>query len=195
MGDCSISEWVDISGYEGVYQINRRGEIRSLPRTIFRTNGTTQFFKGKLLKPHLNSSGYPVLRLSDSTHNNRKMVRVHRLVAETFIPNPDDKPEVNHIDGNKQNFSIYNLEWVTPRENRKHAWNAGLRNRSHLPIKCGEDKENSKLTNNIVFEMREMRKRNISFSKIAKVYGVHKTTAINAIKGVTWKHLLSPPTE
>ena len=68
--------------------------------------------------------GYPAVDLYQN--GERKTVRVHRLVAETFIPNPDNKPEVNHIDGNKYNNDVSNLEWVTSRENCRHAWDNGL---------------------------------------------------------------------
>ena len=68
--------------------------------------------------------GYPSIDLY--TNGERRTRRVHRLVAEAFIPNPDNKPEVNHIDGNKHNNDVSNLEWVTSKENCRHAWNNGL---------------------------------------------------------------------
>lgn len=79
----------------------------------------------KVLKPLLNKVGYLQLGLYISGKQTRKYL--HRLIAEAFIPNPENKPEVNHIDGNKQNNSISNLEWVTPSENRKHAYTIGLK--------------------------------------------------------------------
>lgn len=70
------------------------------------------------------SKGYEIVDLYKN--GKRKTVRVHRLVAEAFIPNNDNKPEVNHIDGNKHNNNVDNLEWVTKKENCRHAWNNNL---------------------------------------------------------------------
>ena len=69
-------------------------------------------------------NGYPSIDLYDNGERSTK--RVHRLVAEAFIPNPDNKPEINHIDGDKHNNDVSNLEWVTSKENCQHAWNRGL---------------------------------------------------------------------
>lgn len=188
--------WISVEGYEGVYEINKVGQVRSTERVIYKSNGATQKLKGKMLKTHLNSSGYPVLRLSNLTNGKREMVRLHRLLAEHFIPNPEHKPEVNHIDGNKANFTLSNLEWVTPKENRKHAWDAGLRTRKHLPIHYGENKVNAKLTRYKVKEMKKLRMTGLSYSEIAKLFSVSKKTAMNAIKNITWKtHLPEPPKE
>ena len=74
---------------------------------------------GVFLVPETTEKGY--LRVDLMRNGERKHMKVHRLVAETFIPNPHRKPQANHIDGNKQNNSISNLEWVTNDENRKHA--------------------------------------------------------------------------
>lgn len=71
-----------------------------------------------------NSKGYLITDLYEN--GTRNTVRVHRLVAEHFVPNPSSKPEVNHIDGNKNNNDVSNLEWVTKKENCRHAWNTGL---------------------------------------------------------------------
>lgn len=101
----------DIKGYEGLYSINDQGEVYS-------------YITGKILTPHTCSSGYlKVILCKNKVHKNRM---IHRLVAEAFIPNHDGKPTVNHIDGNKQNNCVSNLEWNTYSENLKHAYSYGL---------------------------------------------------------------------
>ena len=113
-------EWRDVVGYEGLYQVSELGNIRSLPRLAMRSNGKPLTINGKILSPGTDPKGY--LRACLGKHNTMK---VHRLVAAAFIPNPLNLPEVNHIDGNKQNNSIENLEWVSHADNVKHAVSIG----------------------------------------------------------------------
>ena len=109
--------WKDIQGYEGLYQVSNYGRIRSFKR--MKNNKEARQFK---LTP--NSTGYISVGLRK---NGKKILyQVHRLVAESFIPNPENKPQVNHIDGNKTNNHISNLEWVTASENTQHAYKMGL---------------------------------------------------------------------
>lgn len=103
--------WKDIPGYEGLYQASNLGRIRSLH---FR-GGKNQ----KILTPY-NVLGY--LRIRIFKDKKQKSIGVHRLIALTFILNPENKPEVNHIDGNKTNNIVENLEWVTASENVTHAF-------------------------------------------------------------------------
>ena len=116
--------WKDIEGYEGVYQVSTCGNIKSLAKP--RKNGNSRCYiqKEKLLKQSFTSTGYKKVELYKD--GKRKSFKVHRLVAIAFIPNPDNKPEVNHIDGNKINNNIDNLEWVTSSENTIHAYETGL---------------------------------------------------------------------
>ena len=108
--------WKDIKGYEGLYKISNLGRIKSLPR-----NGTIK--NERIIKYSLDKYGYPQVIL----HNKKyKCFRVHRLVAKTFIPNPENKLTVNHIDGNKLNNCVDNLEWNTVEENNNHALRMGL---------------------------------------------------------------------
>lgn len=109
--------WKDIEGYEGLYQISNFGNVKSL---LFNHSSYS-----KLLSNRLVNGGYCQVVLYKN--KNRKAFYVHVLVANAFIPNPSNLPEVNHKDGNKTNNNISNLEWVTPRENSLHAVNTGLR--------------------------------------------------------------------
>ena len=116
--------WVKIKGYEDFYEISSSGEIRSKDRTVTDKIGRTRSWKGKTLNPNIAPNGY--YRVSFSINRNRKQFYVHRLIAEHFIPNPDNLPQVNHIDGNKLNNSLDNLEWVTVQDNVIHAYKNGL---------------------------------------------------------------------
>lgn len=114
-------EWRDIKGYEGYYQVSSNGRVRSLDKTVYRKNGTTCFCKGRIIKQNDQGAGYLSVHLcKDGLHNT---TLVHRIVALNFIPNPDSKLQVNHIDGNKHNNMVSNLEWCTGKENMKHAMN------------------------------------------------------------------------
>ena len=118
--------WVKIKGYEEFYEISPSGEIRSKDRTVTDKIGRTRSWKGKVLNPDVAPNGY--YRVSFSINRKRKQFYVHRLIAEYFIPNPDNLPQVNHIDGNKLNNSLDNLEWVTVQDNVIHAYKNGLIN-------------------------------------------------------------------
>lgn len=114
--------WKDIKGYENIYQVNEKGEIKSLDRFIVKSNGVKEFKKGKFISStHNKRSNYLECHLS--MNGKRKCYKVHRLVAETFIPNPSNHPVVNHKDGNRLNNNVDNLEWCTYSENLKHSYN------------------------------------------------------------------------
>jgi hypothetical protein len=102
--------WEDLRDYEGKYQINRLGEIRSLSRGRIRT-----------LTPYPNHKGYLLVKLYKSISDKRTFI-LHRLFAQQFIPNPNNYCQVNHIDGNPKNNKINNLEWVDNRMNMNHRY-------------------------------------------------------------------------
>lgn len=134
--------WKPIDGYEGIYEVSSFGRIKSLER-IIKNSGTRSGYsklKERILTPRVNKKRHGYYEISLKKNGMEKRYKVHRLVAMAFIPNPEGKPEVNHIDGNKSNNSILNLEWVTSKENKQHAWQTGLANSNHRkrPIKCNE---------------------------------------------------------
>ena len=106
--------WKPITGYEGFYEISNQGRVRSLDRILIGENGR-RLIKGIILKPSTNNEGYNVVNLSKNKI--KKQYTVHRLVAETFIPNPDNKPEVDHKNTIKTDNRAKNLRWCTGVEN------------------------------------------------------------------------------
>jgi len=104
-------EWRDIKDYEGTYKVSNTGKIKSLDRYIDYSNGKTYFYKGIFLKPQKHPAGY--LQVGLSLNGETNSLLIHRLVAEAFIENPNNLPEVNHKDENKKNNFINNLEWCT----------------------------------------------------------------------------------
>lgn len=105
--------WKDIEGFEGLYQVSNLGNVKSLKRNIILKPGIVAYKKTK-------ENGYYIVNLKS------KPFYIHRLVAEAFIPNPENKPQINHIDCNKRNNNVKNLEWVTREENIQHAYKNNL---------------------------------------------------------------------
>ena len=122
-----LEVWKDIQGYEGIYQVSTHGKVRSLSRQLHNKSG---YFtsKEKMLKSRLSGRDEKNKYLEVALYKNHKRqdVRVHRLVAKAFIPNPNSYPIINHKDGNKKNNNVNNLEWCTHKQNRQHAINNGL---------------------------------------------------------------------
>lgn len=182
--------WRDITDYEGMYQISNSGNVRGLDRTIVTRLGVKQKIKGMVMKQALNHKGYPIIYLS--AKNKCKTMSVHRIVAKAFIDNSNKYPEVNHIDGNKENNNVENLEWCTPSQNCLHAHATGLRTSKHM-------KRLRKLTFPQVEMMREMwthslntqctQKRGKPFSQrwLGKCFGIDKQTVEAIVTYKTYK--------
>lgn len=122
--------WRDIVGYEGLYQVSNLGRVRSLDRKHEmyqhkKKQLVERKIKGKIIRINKRVNGYLFVVLYKNGEGKSK--NVHRLIAEAFIPNPNNLPQVNHKDGNKCNNTIENLEWCTASYNVKHAFDNGLK--------------------------------------------------------------------
>lgn len=119
--------WKDIQGYEGRYQISTCGRVKSLSHVRYLGTSGYKRFKEKMLAPVYNQKGYARVGLKDKNHHQRTL-SIHRLVAEAFIPNPDNLPQVNHKDENKSNNNVENLEWTSCKDNVNYG--TGVKRRS-----------------------------------------------------------------
>lgn len=163
-----------ILGYRFIYKINSNGIV-----TGYHDNRGGLLKNGYIVKPTIKSTGYLGIKLFKN--GVRKCYSIHRLLAIMFIPNPHKKPCVNHIDGNKLNNSLKNLEWCTIKENNIHAYKNNLCKR----IK-GQDSHNSKITNDIAIKIFNENGRHID---LAKKYNLYPAT-IGSIKcGRSWSHI------
>jgi hypothetical protein len=162
--------WKDIPGFDGLYLVSNKGNVRSYPRITEDKNGRFLSAKGKVIKPCLTDRGYlKVFLVKDGV---RTAKRVNRLVAEVFVPNVYNKPEVNHKNGNKTDNRAENLEWCTRQENVKHAYDTGL------------NPSRRKLTDKQVEEIRVVYKphsREFGTVALAKKYGVSHVTIRDAL--------------
>lgn len=115
--------WKTIPGFNGVYEVSSTGRVRRVKQGESH-NGKVPYY--------LHGCGKRYKKVCLSNGGRKRMLSIHRLVAEAFIPNPENKPQVNHIDGDKSNNSADNLEWTTASENTKHAVRSGLITREHI---------------------------------------------------------------
>ena len=112
--------WVDIKGYDGLYQVSDKARVRVLDRWCpLPKSGKLRLYPGHILNPHPSIRGYLMVSLNP-INGKRKFCTVHRLVAEAFVPNPDNLPEVNHKDEDKTNNLPSNLEWCDSKYNASY---------------------------------------------------------------------------
>lgn len=174
--------WVDINGYEGLYKISKSGFVKSMAKTwICGTN--TKRSKPDTMLSICKTTEYHNVRLH-KTGLKSKFCHIHRLIAEHFIPNPENKREVNHINGDKHDNRIENLEWVTSSENRQHAFDIGLK-------KAAKGSEHWNCKPIMIIYLKS--NRTISFPTMkmaAKETGIGETTMYYNLRGIqkSWNH-------
>ena len=170
--------WKDVGGYEGMYKVSNLGNVKSLDRfTRYKNTDFKMRIKGTVLKHNKITKGYLQVRLSKNGKS--KCYLVHRLVMNAFNPTDNSKFEINHIDGNKDNNIPTNLEWVTPKENVRHAYINGLADNT-----IGNNK---KLNENQVFEIIELSKTGKYTQKeIGGKFGVNRDTVRAILQGKYW---------
>lgn len=162
--------WKDIKGFEGCYQISNKGRVKSLGRYVNAKANNKQYIKEKIRKTNNTTAGYEYVVLTKT--NVRKTLLVHRLVAEAFVENPENKTCVNHIDENKSNNSSTNLEWCD------YSYNNTYKN-IHL----------RRNTDNVVrkviqydLDMHEIKRWN-SITEAANVFGARLSNIVKCCKG------------
>ena len=176
--------WRAIKGYEGLYEVSNMGRIKSVERTARcgLNGGCYRTVSEKILKADISSNGYLLIGLSKGGKVNR--YSIHRLVAEAFIPNIDNLPCINHIDENKENNCVENLEWVTYKENNNHGTHneklseklRGRKQSEESNKKRAEKLRGRKLSEETIRKRAEKQRNNPKLSK--PVIAIHKINGL-----------------
>lgn len=174
--------WKEVDGYNGIYLVSNLGRVKSIDHYIRNKHDSRSLKKGRILKQSMSVKGY--LQVSLSKNTKRFSTGAHRLVALHFIPNPQNKPQVNHINGIKHDNRMQNLEWCTNSENQIHA----VKNKLTNPNYC-EKHHNSKLTNEQVKTARRMHELGWSNIILSKHYNITATAMSNILRKKTYINL------
>jgi hypothetical protein len=171
-----MEKWKDIDGFEGIYQISNYGRVMNVKTKTL-----------KIFAKH--SNGYLCVHLYKQGKCSAKLV--HRVVALHFIENNENKPVVNHIDGNKHNNHVDNLEWNTHLENAKHAWDNGLYDKNlDRPWVRGSNSGKSKLDEQKAKEIYTLANTSIfTLKEIAEIYKISKPVVIQIKNKKAWVHI------
>jgi len=175
--------WKPVRGYESYYEVSNDGEIRTIERII--TLPTHSYLKKqKLLTQYKDGKGYMHVKLYDG-RGKPKSLTIHRIVASAFLDNPNNLAEVNHIDHNKNNNNLDNLEWISRGDNIRHSYSK----RDPKTYK-GSGNKNSKLTEDAVISIRkEYEEKKTTYKNLADKHGVGITLIGYIIKNQVWKHV------
>lgn len=170
-----MEEWKTINNYEGYYEISNYGNVRSLNRNYIDTIGRNVFKKGREQKKYIRRNYYSVWLNKD---NKSTPFSIHRLVANHFIPNINNKPSVNHINCDKLNNYEWNLEWCTSKENTNHAIENKL-----IIFSSGEKSRCVKLKEEQVFYIL---KSNLTQQELADKFKVSRSNISSIKRGKSW---------
>ena len=174
--------WKIIPDYNDYYMVSNLGNVKSLDRMVINTSaGSKRLHKGDVKKKRKSNSGYLYVGLQ--IHDKNINHFVHRLVAQAFIPNPENKRYVNHINGIKTDNRVENLEWCTNSENVQHAYKTGL------SVNYGTNCHSAVLTNEKVLWIREQYLIGKSITEMGRHLGVCFDTVKKVVERKTWKHL------
>lgn len=165
--------WKPVKGYEGFYEVSNLGRVKSLDRI----DSLGRNHKGIILRPNHNRHGYEYVCLRKN--GNKKFKNIHRIVAEAFIENPSELPQVNHKDEDKTNNRVDNLEWCTA----KYNMNYGDRNKkAGLSLRGA----NAKITEDDVREIRTLSKKGVTQDVLAEMFGISQTQVGRIIRYERW---------
>lgn len=179
--------WLAVPGYEGRYEASAFGGVRGVTRIIHKatmrhgTRRKTAVYqhRGRPLRASLCNSGYLAVKLWNG--HAYQTIMVHRIIASLFVPNPEGKPTVNHKDGNKLNNAANNLEWMTTKENKAHAYRAGLFDNR------GERNGGAKLTAESVREIRRLYALGgHTQESLGLTFGVTQTVIGDIVRNRSW---------
>lgn len=172
--------WKDVIGFENYYEVSNLGKVRSKPRLIKHRNGNLYIKKPTILKPSIDD-GY--LKSCFCVNKKLKSFAFHRVVAEAFLDKKDGL-EVNHINGNKSDNRVENLEYVTRSQNLKHAVETGL-----LKVTRGSERVHSKTDEATILKMLNLRSCGVQRKDILKQLNLSIHTYKDVLRGKTWRHV------
>ena len=180
-------QWKPIKGYEGLYEVSNLGRVKRLEGKCKTKGGNLRTVPEKILKFNSDKQGYKIVDLcKDGTE---KYFKVHRLVAFAFIPNPENKPYINHIDCNPSNNCVTNLEWCTPKENIQYAQQLGRLN--------GHGVKNNKNSRPVIAIKDGVETYYASQAEVKRQLGISNCYMVcqgkyKQIKGYTFKYVEDP---
>ena len=179
--NCMSEIWKDIEGYEGLYQVSNRGRVKSLERIVMRKNGRPYSVPELIKERQIDHKGYD--RIGLNKNGKKKRFFVHRLVLQAFNPSSDETLEVNHIDGNKLNNNVENLEWVTSSENSIHAFENNLHNHQ------GERNTNASITDSEAKEIKKLKGKGLTQKEVGEMFGTTNYVVANIWNRRGWTHV------
>lgn len=180
-------KWRWVKGYKNYYKVSTHGRVKTVPRLVKCRAGKYRLCRRRFLSQTPDAFGYPCTTLSKN--NIARGWKVHRLVAIAFIPNPKNKPAVNHKDGDRTNNHVENLEWATVKENWDHAVKNGLYDPLDKNFAKGSRNAHSTLTEKQVREIRRKWKHGIKIDVLEKEYPSKRANLYAIIRRASWRHV------